>query len=193
MVDRLHYCLAKTLPSLSVLDQSILLHAIDFGLVHRSYFEQRNGHMAILNRGSSGTVLGGICVSASPGAPAIHHEMSMPQIATVPSAWVPDWEISGSDLNLTCSLKLSPADRQTHVQEINVPYCKPLRYTYLTSALPAFKQDLSILLPTSVLIHPMLPFPTAVALLQASSISSLDSLKSFYWFPSSHSTLSPLA
>lgn len=57
----------------SVLEQRLLPHSIDLGLVHRSYFEQRNGHAAVPHRGSSGIVLGGIFVSALPGAPAIHH------------------------------------------------------------------------------------------------------------------------
>ena len=75
-----------------MLKQSILVHFIDFGLVHGSCFEQTNDFMAVPNRGSYGTVLGATCVPASPGAPAICHEEAL-------GAWIVDtWDKPELDL-----------------------------------------------------------------------------------------------
>lgn len=74
---RLYYCSANPSAFLSMLKQSILVHFINFGLVHGSWFEQTNDFLAVPNRGSYGTVLGATCVPASPGAPAICHEEAL--------------------------------------------------------------------------------------------------------------------
>lgn len=106
---RLYFCFANALPSLPVWEQSTLLHSTDLGLFIGLALNERMT-VAVPNRGSSGIALGGICVSASHGAPAIHCEKSMPQTAVAPSAQVPEREGCGSDLNLTCSLELSSAE-----------------------------------------------------------------------------------
>lgn len=51
-------------------------------------------------------------------SPAIHQRKScprwlLPQIAAAPSAWVPDWETFGADLN-SAPGRATPADGQTH-------------------------------------------------------------------------------
>lgn len=75
---RLYYCSANPhSPFLSILKPSVLVHFIDFGLVHGSCFEQTDDCMAVPNRSSRDTVLGVTRVSASPGAPAICHEESL--------------------------------------------------------------------------------------------------------------------
>lgn len=83
---------------------------MDFRLAYRSCTEQRNDHVALPNRCSSGIVLGGICVSAFPIAPDVHQKKSITQIAVTPSGWVPEWEPCKADLNLAYSLEVSPAE-----------------------------------------------------------------------------------
>ena len=44
--------------------------------------------------------------------PATHQRKTLPHVAATPSAWVPDWETFGADLN-PASRKVAPADGQT--------------------------------------------------------------------------------
>lgn len=54
-----------------------------------------------------------VCLSLTLCSPAAHQRKTLPQVAATSSAWVPDWETFGADLN-PASRKVAPADGQTH-------------------------------------------------------------------------------